>query len=177
MSDYIVSTVAFSRAVGFSGSRSCSASQWRAVELAVSGLCGQPVSVGCAAGVDELVRRLVPSARVFRVSDCGFRGRGAFAARSVACVRSVAVSGGLWVSFPSLADFGCPVGLVPSSSSSRCFSGSGSGSWASLAFAVGCGVRCLVFLPSVCPPAWLSAVPGCPGWFEFQPVSFQLSLF
>lgn len=176
MSDYIVSTVALSRFVGFSGSRSCSASQWSAVELAVSGLCGQPVSVGCARGVDELVRRLVPSARVFRVSDCGFRGRGAFAARSVACVRSVAVSGGLWVSFPSLvSDY--PPGLVPSSSSSRCFSGSGSGSWASLAFAVGCGVRCLVFLPSVCPPAWLSAVPGCPGWFEFQPVSFQLSLF
>lgn len=176
MSDYIVSTVALSRFVGFSGSRSLSASQWRAVELAVSGLCGQPVSVGCAAGVDELVRRLVPSASVFRASDCGFRGRGAFAARSVACVRSVAVSGGLWVSFPSLvSDY--PPGLVPSSSSSRCFSGSGSGSWASLAFAVGCGVRCLVFLPSVSAPAWLSPVVGCPGWFEFQPVSFQLSLF
>ncbi len=175
MSSLVVSVVSSASCVGFSGSRSLSASQFSAVELAVSGLCGQPVSVGCAAGVDELVRRLVPSARVFRVSDCGFSGRGAFAARSVACVRSVAVSGGLWVSFPSLVS-DCPA-LVPSSSSSRCFSGSGSGSWASLAFAAGLGVRCLVWLPSVAAPSWLSPVSGCPGWFEFVPSGGQLSLF
>lgn len=181
--------------VGFSGSRfGALASAVSAAVRCVS--VGSSVVVGCALGVDglacSLLSRLgfrascllpgaafspVPgSVSVFSVASGAWgRGRGAFAARSVACVRSVVGSGsGLWVSFPSSS---CPSGLAPSSSSSRCFSGSGSGSWASLAFAVGCGVACLVFLPSGSPPPWgFSAVPGCPGWFGF-PGSGQLSLF
>lgn len=164
--------------VGFSGSRSvpCAESA-AAVRRAIAAVSvGVPVSVGCASGVDELVRSLCPSARVFEVASVGFSGRGAFAARSAACVRSVAVPSGVWVSFPSGA---CPAGLLPSASASRCFSGFGSGSWASLAFAAGLGVACLVFLPpGIAAPAGWGFVAGGGGWF-FRPavVAAQLSLF
>lgn len=164
-------------AVGFSGSRSllpCSVSALRFVSRFVS--ASASVFVGCARGADELARSLFPGASVFSVASGAFGvGRGAFAARSVACVRAVASAGGCWVSFPSSA---CPVGLLPSSLSSRCFGGFGSGSWASLAFAVGLGVPCLVFLPpSVpCPVGW-PLVPVGGGWFVFRPSASQLSLF
>lgn len=169
----------FSRfsAFGFSGSRSSVPS---GCPVAVSFVpSGADVFVGCAAGVDAFFRSAFPSARVFSASAFG-SGRGAFAARSVAVVRAVAAAGGLWVSLPSSP---CPAGLVPSSSSSRCFCGSGSGSWASLAFALGSGVPCLVFCPSGVPAGWgLSSVPGCPGWFGCSvalgcPAPVQLSLF
>lgn len=161
---------------GFSGSRSqpptaCAiASQFVPSDAAVF--------VGCAQGVDAFFRAAFPQAVVFSVAsgDFGPTQRGAFAARSVACVRAVASQGGLWVSFPAAA---CPAGLLPSASSGRCFCGSGSGSWASLAFAVGSGAACLVFLGALpCPLGWqLSPVPGAAGWFSFSPMSAQTSLF
>ena len=83
------------------------------------------VVVGCASGVDAIVRLTCPKAKVFSVASGQFgSGRGAFAARSVACVKSVADAGasGLWVSFPAGA---CPAGLFPSTSSSKCFRGHG----------------------------------------------------
>jgi hypothetical protein len=148
-----VSVLSRFRFFGFSGSRSV-----------VSPACGSVASflrrsrpvcgaVGCAGGVDSFFRSAFPSLSVFRASSFG-RGRGAFAARSVAVVRAVASAGGLWVSFPSSP---CPSGLVPSGVSSRAFGGFRSGSWASLAFACGLGVPCLVFLPSGVefPPSWL----------------------
>ena len=159
--------------VGFSGSRSLSG-----VSVPVlRGACGlvgsgAAVGVGCSGGVDQFVRSFFGSrAVIFRVSSFG-SGRAAFARRSVAVVQWVAAGGGLWVSFPSSA---CPVGLVPSSCSRSCFSGSGSGSWASLAFAAGSGVPCLVFLGSLPAPSWLVSVGG--GWFQFRSASAQLSLF
>jgi hypothetical protein len=165
--------------VGFSGSRS--PSRLSSVALSAA-LVLVPLSVrvcvGCARGVDAAVRGFFVGASVFSVASGRWgAGRGAFAARSVACVRAVAAagSGGLWLSFPSGA---CPVGLSPSSASSRCFSGFGSGSWASLAFAVGLGVPSLLFLPGgLCPPSGWGFAPlsGCPGWFFF-PGSSQLSL-
>ncbi len=164
--------------VGFSGSRSVPCSQSAvAIRSAITAVpAGVPVHVGCAAGVDALVRSMRPAAVVFSVAAAGFSGRGAFARRSQMCVQSVAVPGGVWVSFPSGA---CPESLVPSASTSRCFSGLGSGSWASLAFAAGLGVQCLLFLPpGVEPPTGWGFVPGGGGWF-FRPASVaaQLSLF
>jgi hypothetical protein len=136
---------------GFCGSRSLvpPPAVWSSVVAAVP--VGRSVSCGCVGGLCALARSSFSSVSVFSVSSFGF-GRGAFAARSVALVRSVASgSSPLWVSFPAVA---CPVGLVPSSVSSRCFCGLGSGSWASLAFACGLGVPALLFLPSgVLPPA------------------------
>ena len=159
-------------AVGFSGSRSVAP---RACEFAAAAVpAGVPVFVGCAAGVDAFFRGAFPSARVFSAASFG-SGRGSFAARSVAVVRAVSAAGGVWVSFPSGA---CPVGLAPSASSSRAFCGAGSGSWASLAFAVGSGLPCLVggFAP---PAVWGFSSLGCGWWFRCAPVpaGVQLSLF
>lgn len=164
-------------AVGFSGSRSVPcAESVAAVRRAVAAVgAGVPVSVGCASGVDELVRSLCPRARVFSVAEVGFSGRGAFARRSQLCVESVAVPGGVWVSFPGGA---CPAGLLPSASLSRCFSGFGSGSWASLALAAGLRVPCLLFLPpGVAAPAGWGFVAGGGGWFFRAAPAVQLSLF
>ncbi|MEM7579097.1 MAG: hypothetical protein AAF316_04460 [Cyanobacteria bacterium P01_A01_bin.80] len=171
----------FSRfsAFGFSGSRSSVPVGCSVAAAAVPP--GSQVLVGCARGVDGFFRSAFPGAEVFSVASGQWgRGRGAFAGRSVACIRAVLGAGGLWVSFPSSP---CPAGLLPSSSGSRCFSGFGSGSWASLAFALGSGVPCVVFLGSLpCPAGWgLSALPGCSGWFGCSEVigssPVQLSLF
>ncbi len=165
--------------VGFSGSRSvpCPESD-RAIKSAVRAVPALvPIHVGCAPGVDAVVRQLCPRARVFSVKSVGFSGRGAFARRSIECVQSVAVPGGVWCSFPSSA---CPADLVPSAQSARCFSGSGSGTWASLAFAAGLGTACLLFLPpGVSAPSGWGFVAGGGGWF-LRPAAVapvQLSLF
>ncbi|WP_414589748.1 hypothetical protein [Scytonema sp. PCC 10023] len=175
---------------GFSGSRQCPASFAPLAAAAKFVSAGDRlrhcasrnrVLVGCAAGVDAFFRSAFPSAEVFSVASGQWGvGRGAFAGRSIACVSAVRSGGGLWVSFPSSP---CPAGLSPSASSSRCFSGSRSGSWASLALALGSGVPSLVFLGSLpCPVGWgLSPVPASPGWFGcssvFGHAPVQLSLF
>ncbi len=164
----VVALVAGAGVVGFSGSRSV-------VPACVGAVCGAVspralVGVGCASGVDAVVRALVLGCSVFSASSfaaSSFSGR--LVLRSVALVRFVASAsgrsgGGVFVVFPSAA---CPVGLVPSSSSSVCFRGLGSGSWASAAFAAGLGVPVLVFSP-VGVPAWgFSSLGG--GWFLLSP--------
>ena len=138
---------------GFSGSRSVVSPACASVACFLRRF--RPVAgvVGCASGVDSFFSGSFPSLSVFRASSFG-RGRGSFAARSVAVVRAVASAGGVWLSFPSSP---CPCVLVPSGVSSRVFCGLGSGSWSSVAFACGLGVPCLVFLPSGVefPPSWL----------------------
>ena len=138
---------------GFSGGRHLVSGSASAVRLSIYFLLSQAtVSVGCASGIDSLVRSLVTasSINIFQASKFG-SGRASFARRSIACVKYVKSQSGLWLSFPSKA---CPVGLVPYSNSRRCFCGLGSGSWASLAFAIGLGIPCLVWLPAgVQPPA------------------------
>ena len=171
---FVRSALVCACAVGFSGSRGSAVPS--AVGLAAAAVAppfGPPVFVGCASGVDAAVRALVPGASVFSASAFG-HGRGSFAARSVAVVSAVvaaAGSRGLWVAFPFAP---CPVGLVPSASSSRCFSGFGSGTWASLAFAAGSGLPCLVF--GFAPPAAWGFAPVGGGWF-FRGAPVQLSLF
>ena len=140
--------------VGFSGSRSASP----VASAALSALlplvpAGVRLSVGCARGVDLAVRSFFAgssSLLVFSVASGRFgAGRSAFARRSSRCVSSVAAgSRGLLVVVPSGA---CPAGVRPS----RSFSGRGSGSWGSAAFALGRGRRVLVWLPAGCfPPSW-----------------------
>jgi len=177
---YMLSEI-FSRfsCFGFSGSRMWSSPVAPLSEAASLVPSGSQVCVGCAKGVDGFFRVAFPAAEVFAVSSGRWgSGRGAFAARSVACVSAVAARSGLWVSFPASA---CPAGLLPSR---RAFSGSGSGSWASLSFALASSVPCVVFLGSLsCPSGWgLSPVPGSPGWVACpvangSPVPVQLSLF
>lgn len=167
--------------VGFSGSRSLPASFSGVVQGLVSSVvgAGRGVAVGCAPGLDSMVRSACPSAQVFTVSGSG---RGAFATRSVACVQAVAGSGSGagWVSFPGCT---CPNGLVPSPASSLCFCGLGSGSWASAALAAGLGVPVVVFgVPSSSLPSgwgrWVCAGSG--PWasgFRLVPAVQQLGLF
>lgn len=151
-----------------------------------------PVLVGCAKGIDALVRlafkvEVPASSLVSQASVSGIARFGpvsvfvadspAFGgcrpARSLACVRSVGTSG-LWLCFPAHQ---CPNGLMPSSRGSRCFAGYKSGSWSAIAFALGSGLACLVFSPGGVPSDWgLSAVDGSPGWFFREGVR-QLSLF
>jgi hypothetical protein len=166
--------------VGFSGSRvACPVLRAAFASVLPAVGCPPSVVVGCARGVDELARAAFPGASVFSVASGAWgSGRSAFARRSVGFVSALSSSDGVLVSLPSLGSRPA-VGLVPSSSSSRCFSGGGSGSWASLAFAVGSGVPCVVFLGSFPAPAgWdLAPVSGCPGWFVSRPAGVQLSLF
>lgn len=169
--------------VGFSGSR-CLPGSWAG---SVSGLvrsvlgAGRGVAVGCAPGLDALVRSCCPDAVVFRARS---RSAASLVSRSVGCVRAVAGSGAGrgFVVFPGGP---CPPGLRPSSVPSRCFCGAGSGSWASAAFAAGLGVPVVVFgVPAEKLPAawgrWVSAGSGV--WAEgllLVPVQapVQMSLF
>jgi hypothetical protein len=169
---------------GFSGSRCLGDAIPPSVleEAAAAVPPGSRILVGCAAGVDAYFRSRFPAAEVFAVASGRWgSGRGAFAARSAACVRAVTAAGGLWVSFPSSP---CPAGLRPSSSQSRCFGGFAAGSWSSLALALGFGVPCLVRLPDgvAVPKGWgLSPVAGCSGWLGCDRVlgrgAVQLALF
>lgn len=131
--------------VAFSGSRVVGSSAWVSCRsfLPVLGGFSGSVAVGCASGVDALVRSAFASACVFSVSSFlvgGRVARASFARRSAALVGSCASSGGLLVAFPLGA---CPVGVRPSAS----FSGCGSGSWGSVALAVGLGCSVLVVVP------------------------------
>jgi len=172
-----ISSLVFSfPAVGFSGSRhsSSSASSSAAAFLPSVASFSGSVGVGCASGVDSLVRSAFPSAVVFSVSSFlvgGRVSRASFALRSSALVQWVAASSGLLVVFPSAV---CPAGVFPSAS----FRGFGSGSWGSAALAVGLGVPVLLFVPASlgsafpAPPALachfrlVGSVSGGSWWFS-----------
>jgi hypothetical protein len=146
---------------------------------------GVRVSVGCARGVDSACRSFFAgssSLLLFSVASGRFgSGRSAFARRSSRCVLSVAAgSRGLLVALPTAGV--CPAGVRPS----RSFFGGGSGSWGSVAFALGRGRRVLLWLPSGSrPPVWcgvswsaVASVPGGGWWLGVPaPVVAQLSLF
>ena len=129
--------------VGFTGSRFISkevATQVSQLSATLS-LQGHTIAVGCASGTDAAVRAAVPQARVFLASG---RKPWQLAQRSQAMVQGVVQSGGFRaiVGFPSQP---CPAGLVPSSRASNCFSGHGSGTWGTLAYAYGLGLPVFVF--------------------------------
>jgi hypothetical protein len=137
--------------VAFSGSRvagSLAVSSCRAFLPSVVHFSGA-VGVGCACGVDSLVRSSFGAALVFRVQPP--LRPAAFAARSARLVHWVAAGGGLLVAFPLGA---APASLRTSSS----FAGFGSGTWGSVALALGLGVPVLLVLPAAfvalpAPPA------------------------
>jgi len=148
--------------VAFSGSRrsgSVAASSCEAFLPALASYSGS-VGVGCASGVDALIRSAFPSASVFRVQRP--LSRAAFAARSARMVHWVASGSGLLIAFPL---GGCPSAVRPSAS----FHGYGSGTWGSVALALGLrqaqpgslGCSVLVVLSaSVCPPVSGAALPA-----------------
>ena len=174
--------------VGFSGSRSPSPAAAAALAAVLPLVpAGARLSVGCARGVDCAVRSFFlrsPSLLVFSVASGRFgSGRSAFARRSSRCVLSVAPGvRGLLVALPSAPV--PPAGVRPC----RAWrSASGSGSWGSVALALGRGRRVALWLPAgVRPPAWSvvswSSVGafgsvGCWWLGVAAPVPAQLSLF
>ena len=96
--------------VAFSGSRLCGSPAVASCSsfLRFVGVGSSSVGVGCARGVDALVRASFPSALVFSV--VAGSGRGGFASRSARLVRWSLAGGGCVVAFPSGA---CPAGVVP----------------------------------------------------------------
>lgn len=126
--------------VGFSGSRrgdssAAVAARAFARSLSSSSFSGSVV-VGCARGVDAVVREVFSGASVFKA-----KGPKSFqlAARSAAMVSSVRDHCGVLVAFPLGA---CPLEVTPS----RSFRGCGSGTWGSVALALGLGSPVLVFV-------------------------------
>ncbi len=146
--------------VGFCGSRSLPAS-FQGLVASVASACqvtGARVLVGCAPGADSFVRLAVPGAKVFSVRSGLFgSGRGAYARRSAALIRSL--GSGSSSAFVGFVQTPCPSRLRPSASPGACFCGAGSGSWASLALAAGSGVGSVVVF-------WCSScAPSLPGWW------------
>lgn len=155
---------------GFSGSRSVVPPHL--ADFINSVPRGGLICVGDAKGVDAAVQSIAATGpgtvKVFRVSSYPASSyTGSLALRSAACVREVSEKQGLWVAFPSEK---CPSSLRPSASVSQCFCGTRSGTWASLAFAVGSACDCLLVLPpSVEPPMWVKN--------RFQSVSENIWLY
>lgn len=151
--------------VGFSGSRVSGGPLCSAALVACASVPpGVPVSVGCASGVDAVVRGAFPRATVFAVSSGRWgSGRGAFARRSAALVRSL-LPGGVLVVLPLGP---CPGVVSPSPVASRCWCGGGSGSWASAAFALGLGLPVALWAPAGVP--WfVSAACLGGGWWGLR---------
>ncbi len=131
---------------GFEGSRHLSTTWMSTVAEVISARPrGTGIATGCARGLDALARAATPpdDLTVFSVrSGVWGKGRGAYAARSSALVRTVAASGPTaqmtsWVISP------CPSGIAPARSWR---SGSTpSGSWSAAALAAGHGLPLFVF--------------------------------
>ncbi|MFK5855110.1 MAG: hypothetical protein QM503_03190 [Bacteroidota bacterium] len=127
--------------VGFSGSRNPTYQAGSSVSFFLPYLScySGTIGVGCANGVDDIVRSYFPQSRVFKVQPP--INRKAFALRSTRLVKWVHSSKGLLVAFPFSAS---PKSVVPSTT----FHGYGSGTWGSIALAIGIGSPVLVFVHS-----------------------------
>lgn len=127
----------------------------------ISSYSGQ-VAVGCASGVDAAVRYMFPHATVFSVQSYKVNGsitRASFAWRSTHMVQWLAANHGLLIAFPSsLAPGKIQVGTT--------FSGHGSGTWGTIALAIGLGCSVMVVLPaSSYKLFWAS--PSIASYFRF----------
>ena len=147
MHSNILPTLSQYTAFSFSGSRYGSRAASIFIPAFAAMFSTASVRVGCASGVDALVRDAFPSAGVFRAGP----RRWELAARSARLVRASGSAGGLLIAFPSsyIVPSGCIVG--------RSFRGGGSGTWGSVALALGLGYPVIVWCPS------LTASPPLPG--------------
>ena len=156
-----------SNLVAFSGSRRLSSAQAAVVHSVAPVFvpAGASVLVGCAGGVDAVVRSLWPQARLFSLASGAFgSGPGAFVRRSVSVVG--ALGSGQLVAFPVGP---CPSGVVPASAwrSGR----PSSGTWSTAALAAGRGASLVVV------PLSGAALPAWPGgsWAESSAVAVAWS--
>lgn len=132
------------------------------------------IAVGCASGVDAAVRMRFDDYELFEARNYGQLSTphaAKLALRSTAMVKWVAKEGGAMVGFPSKS---CPEGLRPRKSWP---SGYKSGTWSTIALAIGLGVSTLIWSPSGQVPDWGFEDLGM-GWFVWQsPVEEQRKLF
>lgn len=114
-----------------------------------------------------MVRQAAPSAFVF--SAGAYRGHyvARLVQRGVAMVRYLAAQPSpLMVGFVTKP---CPARLVPTTTTSKAWSGHGSGSWAELAFAAGHGITLEVFWCAPSQPQWPT------WWGNWQPAGFSVA--
>jgi hypothetical protein len=125
----------------------------------------QYIITGCANGADAAARATRHGATVYYAKDYQAQGVpyvAALAKRSMACVENVKAEGGIWCAFPNSP---CPSKIRPHP---RWISGTGSGTWASLGYAAGLGVPCLVWSEAEVMPEWLRKIGR--GWWAFEGV-------
>lgn len=169
-----------SKSVGFTGSRKGFPVQGLVKSVVQSvASAGHSISVGCARGVDAMVRQFSSGVQVFKVASPGAGTGLSFAAALAKRSQLMVSSCSVLVGFASIA---CPAGVSPVSH----FSGGSSGTWASIAYAISQGLQVFVFaapgvsLPSWAGGQWVQAVPSglWAGAFVWVPSpGSQLTLF
>lgn len=132
----------------FSGSRNCPDCAEAVTAFVPFVPKGSGVLVGDCSGVDRCVRTAFRQANVFWAAYYG----GILPRRSAAVVEACVEANGLFCAFPSGK---CPQSVTPSPSVRACFKGGGSGTWASLALAIGQRCACLVCVHPHMAPLWL----------------------
>lgn len=168
--------------VAFTGSRTLPFDyRFIATTLVKSLVKEQRVFVGCATGVDSIVRDLCSWAEIFSVSSGKWGvGASAFARRSVAMLEA------LQSSAASHLLVAIPVGSAPSNLVPSKFwkSASGQGTWGTVAVAIGRGIPCLLFAKYLPAGGWGFKKLAGDWWFfaggsssKSEPESEQLSLF
>jgi hypothetical protein len=158
-----------SQVIAFSGSRNPQTPEIKALLYIVPKVPkSAQIYVGCANGIDNLVLNNFPQATVFKASDYKTNIKSALALRSTDCVKSVPDQG-LVIAIPSGA---CPKEVKPS----RSFAGHGSGTWGTIALAIGLEKRVCIFSPQ--PPKWVGEEIE-KNWWYYQPreKAMQMSLF
>ena len=164
----------------FTGSRNLPETFRFPVHALVSELTSQNhiVGVGCAEGLDSFVRQSASfRGRVFVAESCATYAlvqRSVFMVDVMCCAAVKCL-----IAFPGKP---CPPELVPQFSALKCFCGSGSGSWATAAYATGRGADLYVggLSANQLPASWGSWVLSSrfPGLRRLHPApSPQLSLF
>ena len=154
---HVGAALASAPALAVTGSRAPS-HQMRAALGLVLAAAPSVVLVGCGRGIDAATRAACPGALVQVSAGCA---AWQLALRSAALATDALAARALVAAFPSGA---CPGALVPSPLARRCFTGHGSGTWETLALALGIVCPAVVFLASGIPsPAWLRPVGG--RWF------------
>lgn len=135
----IISLVSGFPCIGFSGSRHSTGPVYNSALqfLPVLSNYKGSIGVGCAKGIDGLVRNQFSFATVIKVQPP--INRRAFAVRSTKLVHWLASLNSLLVAFPSTVS---PSAIVPSTS----FKGYGSGTWGTIALSIGMGLPVLLFI-------------------------------
>jgi hypothetical protein len=151
-----------SSTIAFTGSRKMIEGQAEKIDNILYNSTAE-ILVGDAKGIDQYVRENCPSAIIFKVSDywSGNIKKAAYAVRSQAMIKNLSSKNGLLVAFPSSE---CPQGLKPSK---YAFSGYGSGTWATAAYAIALDISCLLWLPDgMQPPQQWGLIAVDDGWWS-----------